>query len=266
MSLNSPRPFRNVNLVSQIGLSDTRITREFHQIYQLKDLFLYYHSRLHFPPPTFLMLAKSLSMLLRPMKGDMYYKHSSKQLKLPHHVQARKATHVLVSNLRNHATTNPLIFLYRLMPVTRSDHPATVGRTILTLRMYKTRGKVARQWRSLLRLGRSHHILRQAMSHPIPSNLYPIICHLLLLRATRSRRETHMRKVCVENYSSPLIFNSVPRFTDEESRNILRSPQFVKAEEADDFLSSLLSIKKEKGTYIKPEGIHYPNKFLNTFL
>jgi hypothetical protein len=77
------------------------------------------------------------------------------------------------------------------------------------------------------------------------------MCHLLL-RLTGSRRETHTRKVCVEFYRKLFSFNSV---TDEESRNVLRSSQSFKAEEVDDFLGSLLSVKKEEETYIKPEGI-----------
>lgn len=206
------------------------------------------------------MLAKFLSMLSRPTKGDIYYKHS-KRRKLPHHIQAQQATLGQASNLRNHATTHPLRFLCRLIPVTCSDHPATP-----TLRVYETRGKVVR-WRSPLpRLGRSHRMLRRVTSHPTSSNLYPIICHLLLLKATRSRRETHMRKVYVEFYPKLLSYSIPFHVSDEESRNILRSPQSVKTEEASDFLSSFLPVKKEEEIYIKPEGIYYANNFVITFL
>ena len=62
-----------------------------------------------------------------------------------------------------------------------------------------------------------------------------------------------------ESLFSLLIFNF---FTEEESRNTLRSP-VTKTEEAEDFLGSFLpAVKEEEEKYIKPEGIQHRNDFV----
>ena len=190
-------PFPLFKLVSQIGLSDTRITRVSHQIYPLEDLFLYYRSRPRYQQAIFLTLARFLSMCWRPTKRDIY-KHL-KQLSLRYLVQARQKTLAQALVPRNYAMTNPrlaLVFLCCPVRVNRLNDPAAVSRIVLKVRMRKIRGKVG-WWRYLLPwLGRLHHMLRPVTSHPTSKNLYSLNRHLPSW-ATRLRRETHMRKAGV---------------------------------------------------------------------
>jgi len=193
-------------------------------------------------------------MCWRPTRRGIY-KHL-KQLNLHYLVQARQATLAQTLVRRNYAMTSPrptLVLLCCLVRVNRLNHPAAISQIIVKVRIRKIKGKVG-WWRyTLPRLGGSHHMLHQVTSHPTSRNLYPLNSHLPRW-ATRLRRETRMRKVGVDILPriAPLIFNV---FTDEESRNILRSP--VKTDEAEDFLGSFLpTVKKEEETCIKPEGIH----------